>query len=470
MAKTSSMLLPDSQVAPRAERSGRWRKSIILAAISLGYFMVLMDGTIVNVSLPAISHDLGGGLVGLQWVVNAYTLVFASLLLSAGALADQFGAKRIFISGLVLFMLASGISSFSPSLEVLIIMRALLGVGAAAITSTTLVIITHEFSDPAERARAVGLYAAITGIAFASGPVFGGILVDTLGWHSIFLVNVPVALICIALTMFLVRETRRNEQKRLDPAGQFFAILMIATLTYVLIESQNLGWSSPLILIALGLAIVSTVAFLIIESRIDSPMLPLKLFANPIISAGMAAGLLINFGMAGILFVMSLFFQQGLGYSALIAGLAFLPLTLPITFNPILTSRLVNRFGARLPMITGFVLVMGGMLLQSVTDTNTSYIVIAIALILIGFGISQVLPSLITTIMTTASKEQAGIASGALNASRQLGAVLGVAILGLILNANSSFISGLHQSLLFTAGVQLLGLLVILFFVRMKRS
>lgn len=470
MAKVPSITLTDPETAPRSERTGRWTKFLLLAGLSLGYFMVLMDGTIVNVSLPAISHDLGGGLVGLQWVVNAYTLVFASLLLSAGALADQFGAKRLFISGLVIFLVASAISAIAPSLGVLIGMRALLGVGAAAITSTSLVIITHEFSGPVERARAIGLYAAITGVAFASGPVFGGILVDTLGWHSIFLVNVPVALICIALTVVLVHETRRNEQKRLDLAGQFSAILMIASLTFVLIESQTFGWGSPVILLTLGIAIASALVFLIVESLSRSPMLPLRLFAHPTIGAGMAVGLLINFLLAGILFVMSLFFQQGLRYSAMIAGLAFLPLTLPVTFNPLLTSRLVSRFGARVPMIMGFILAIVGVLLQSWVDTRTSYVVTCIALMLIGFGISQVLPSLITAVMASSSKEQAGIASGALSASRQLGAVLGVALLGLVLNGNRSFIAGLHQSLLVTCGVLLIGLLVVLFFIRPKKG
>lgn len=470
MANAPSLTPTNLQATPSPENMGRWTKPLMFIGLALGYFMVLMDGTIVNVSLPAINHDLGGGLQGLQWVVNAYTLVFASLLLTAGALADQFGAKRIFIGGLGVFLLASALSAFAPSLGTLIAWRALLGVGAAAITATSLVIVTHEFTDPAARARAIGTLAAISGVAFASGPVFGGILVETLGWHSIFLINIPVALICIVLSVILVHETQRNAQKRIDLAGQFTAILMIAALTFALIESQALGWGSPFILLMLGVAIVSALAFVIIEWRSSNPMLPLQIFTNSTIAAGTVVGLLINFALAGILFVMSLFFQQALGYSALIAGLAFLPLTLPITFNPLLTSRIVNRFGAKLPMMTGFLLVSLGILLQAWVDSKTSYAVIAIALMLIGFGISQVLPALITAVMSSAAKEQTGIASGALNSSRQLGAVLGVALLGLILNGNRSFITGMHQALLVTSGILLVGLLIVLFFINSKKA
>jgi len=465
VANASTITHTDLPAAPSPEKTGRWTRALLLMGLALGYFLVLLDATIVNVSLPAISHDLGGGLVGLQWVVNAYTLVFASLLLTAGALADQFGAKRIFLGGLVVFLVASGLSAFAPSLGVLIGLRALLGAGAAAIASTTLVIITHEFSEPAARARAIGMWAAITGVAFASGPVFGGILVDTLGWHSIFLINVPLALICIVLTVVLGHETQRNTQKRLDLAGQFTAMLAIAALTVALIEGRTFGWGSPFILLMVGVALVSAVAFLIIEARSSSPMLPLRIFTNVTLSAGIVVGLLINFGLAGILFVMSLFFQDGLGYPAIIAGLAFLPLTLPVTFNPLLTSRIVNRFGAKVPMVTGFVLVSSGVLLQSRVEAHTSYVVTAIALLLMGFGISQVLPSVITAVMSSTAREQAGIASGVLNTSRQLGAVLGVAVLGLILSGSGSFVANLHQALIVTAVVLLAGLLIVLLFV-----
>jgi len=470
VTKASSLTETDLQVVPQPEKTSNWAKSSLLSGLALGYFMVLLDATIVNVSLPAINHDLGGGLAGLQWVVNAYTLVFASLLLTAGALADQFGAKRIFLSGLIVFLVASAFSAIAPSLGVLIGLRALLGVGAAAIASTSLVIISHEFSDAGARARAIGTWAAITGVAFASGPVLGGILVQTLGWHSIFLINVPVALICIALTVVLVHETRRSVRKRLDLAGQLTAILAVATLTIALIESQSFGWGSPFILLMLGIALVSALVFLIVETRSSHPMLPLQLFTNPTLSAGVLVGLLINFGLAGILFVMSLFFQQRLGYTALIAGLAFLPLTLPVTFNPILTGRIVSRFGAKLPMVTGFILVISGVLLQTQVDAQTSYVVTAIALFLMGFGISQVLPSLITVVMSSTSREQAGIASGALNSSRQLGAVLGVAVLGLILSESGSFIANLHLALIVTSVVLLAGLLIVLLFVGRNKA
>lgn len=459
-----------SQTPVPQEKSNRWTKRLVLIGIGLGYFLVLLDGTIVNVSLPAIHHDLEGGLSGLQWVINAYTLVFASLLLTAGTLADQLGAKRIFLSGLIIFGVASACSAFAPSLGVLIGLRAFLGVGAAAIASTSLVIISHEFPDPVARARAIGAWGAITGIAFASGPVLGGILVDTFGWHSIFLMNVPVALLCLAFTAALVHETKRNAQRRIDLAGQGTAMLTIAALTFALIESQTFGWTSPWILLVLGVAVVSALAFLLIESRSSHPMLPLRLFSNSTLAAGVVAGMLINFVLAGILFLLPLFFQQVLGYSALTTGLAFLPLTLPVTCNPILTGLLVVRFGAKLPIMTGFSLVLLGVFLQAQANVHTPYVVMALALLLMGCGISQVLPALISAVMSSLGREQAGIASGMLNSSRQVGAVLGVAVLGVILNTDQPLSSGYHWALLVTCGVVVLGLLVTVCFIRARNT
>src|SRR5258707_5283079 len=303
--------------------------------------MVLLDTTIVNVALPAIGHDLGGGLAGLQWVINAYILVFASLLLGAGVLAEQFGAKRMFLSGLVTFGLISLLSAFVPSLYLLVVLRALLAIGGAFLTPASMALITHNYPEPKQRARATGIWASITVIGMAAGPLVGGLLVDTVGWRWIFLINIPIALISLALCARLVSETPLRPHQSFDIGGQLTSILAVATLTYALIEGSQLGWASPLILGAFAASLVLGVAFVLIEARSAAPMLPLRLFQNATISSLMYFGLVINFVLAGMLFLLSLYFQQVRGYSAFVSGLAFLPLGIPMILNATLTGRIV---------------------------------------------------------------------------------------------------------------------------------
>jgi MFS transporter, DHA2 family, methylenomycin A resistance protein len=442
------------------------QKTLLLVGIALGYFMVLLDTTIVNVAGPAISHDLGGGLTGLQWVINAYTLVFASLLLGAGALSDQFGAKRVFLTGLVIFLVGSALSTATPSLAVLIGLRAILGIGGSMLLSASLTLISHAFPDPIQRVRATSMWGSITGLALVAGPVAGGILVDTLGWRGIFLINVPIALISLVITMRLMSETPRQSRRGFDLAGQLTSMLTVAALTFALIEGGRESWQSPLVLGSLGITLVSLLIFLVVETRSSAPMLPLRLFANANISIGMIAGLLINFGFSGILFVLSLFFQQARGYSALLTGLAFLPLTVVIPFSAPLVGRIINRIGTKVPMTIGFLLVGSGILLQAWVDIHTSYVVTLVGLLLMGLGLPLTIVSLLTLVMSNAPKELAGTASGALNASRQLGAVIGVAVLGAILSGYSPFVSGQHVALIVTGLLMLCGSLLVLTFVR----
>jgi DHA2 family methylenomycin A resistance protein-like MFS transporter len=432
----------------RTNSTGKPAKALLLLGISLGYFMVLLDTTVLSVALPAIRADFGGGIAGLQWVVNAYTIVFAGLLLSMGSFADKLGAKRVYIGGLSIFLAASAISVAVPSLGALIGLRAILGIGGAALMPASLTLLAHAYPEPAERARALGFWAAITGAAMAAGPVVGGLLVDSLGWRSIFLLNVPLAVISLIMTSLLVSETNRKAQQSFDLAGQITVIAAIAAFSFALMEGGTYGWNSPVIFAAFSLALLSAILFLIVESKGKTPLLPLRLFRNATVSAGMLAGMAINIGLSGILFVLPLFFQQTRGLSAHIAGLALLPMTIPMAFNPILTGRIVGRIGARIPMTVGFSLGALGTLLQVWTDVNTSYALTLIGLLLIGFGVSFTLPSLMAVVISSVPKEQTGAASGALNSSRQLGATLGVAILGSILSGSESFIAGMHSSLI----------------------
>ncbi|MFJ8309630.1 MULTISPECIES: MFS transporter [unclassified Streptomyces] len=422
--------------------AGIRRKGLLLLGLSLGYFMVLLDTSVVNVALPAIRDDIGGGLSGLQWVVNGYTLTFAALLLTMGALSDRFGARRVFLAGTWAFLVASGLTAAAPDLGVLIGMRGVLGIAGAALLPASMAVIATACTDPAERARALGSWAAITGVALAAGPVVGGVLTDTLGWRFIFVINVPVALLSVFLTRAFAPQVPRNPDRAIDLPGQLLAVLALAGLTFGVIQSEPEGWTSAPVLIALAVGVAAAIGFLAVERRepgVRGPMLPLKLFRNSAFSVGLLNGLLVNFGLSGVLFVMSLHFQQGLGYTAMAAGLAFLPLTLPTAFNPICTGRLVARKGPRVPSILGFSLMTLGALIQLlfVGDVGAGqYALTAVGLLVFGFGVSFAIPSLVTTLVSAVPKEQAGIASGALNSARQTGAVVGVAVLGSFLQAS----------------------------------
>ncbi|WP_240941621.1 MFS transporter [Paenibacillus sp. HB172176] len=449
-------------------KAGKLSKIILLIGISLGYFMVLLDMTVVSVALPDIRTDLGGGLSGLQWVVNAYTIVFAGLMLSMGTIADRFGAKRIFLSGLVIFLAASAVSAASGSLGELVAWRAILGIGGAALLPASLTLIVHAFPDSAERARAMGIWAAVTGIAMAAGPVVGGVLVDSFGWRSIFLLNIPIAILSLIITSRFIAEAPRNPGRKLDLAGQTLAIGAIVFMSYGLMEGESERWGSGPIAAAFGLAALCVVLFVIVEFRVKSPLLPLRLFRNYTISAGLLAGMLINIGLSGSLFILPLFFQQLRGLSAHAAGLALLPMMIPMAFNPILTGRIVGRIGARMPMTAGFALAALGALLLLRLDVESGYAVTSIGLLLLGFGVSFTIPSLMAAVMGSAPKEQSGAVSGALNASRQLGATLGVAILGSIISGSGSFVAGMHVSLLVTTIILVCGSLLSFAFVGRK--
>ncbi|MGQ7885872.1 MFS transporter [Paenibacillus sp. WC2504] len=449
--------------------TGKLAKTLLLLGLSLGYFMVLLDITVVSVALPAIRTELGGGISGLQWVVNAYTIVFAGLLLSMGSLADKLGAKRVYAGGLALFLGASVLAAFVSSLGMLIGLRAILGIGGAALMPASLSLLVHAYPEAAERARAIGIWAAVTGAAMAAGPVIGGLLVDSFGWRSIFLLNVPLAVISLILTFLLVRETDRRAQRSFDMGGQMTAIVAIAALSFGLMEGDTYGWQSPTIIVAFGVALLSVILFLIFEVKGESPLLPLSLFKHATVSAGMIAGMAINIGLSGILFILPVFFQQVRGLSAHITGLLLLPMMIPLAFNPILTGRIVGKIGARIPMTVGFSLGAVGTLLQVWTEVNTSYVITMIGLLFIGFGVSFTIPSLMAAVISSVSKEQTGAVSGALNASRQIGATLGVAILGSVLSSSASFIDGMHLSFIVTTVILFGGSALSILFIDRKK-
>ncbi|MGW5740749.1 MFS transporter [Amycolatopsis sp. NPDC003861] len=409
----------------------------LLTGLSLGYFLVMLDTTIVTVALPALSPSLPAQ----QWISNGYTLTFAAFLLTAGAWSDRFGARRVFFLGLTSFAALSGLSALSVSAPMLIALRALLGVAGALLVPSSLSLIAVANPAPSARAKAMGVWAAVSGTGLVAGPVLGGVLTEAFGWRAIFLVNVPVALIALALSRSAPSTPARPG--RFDVVSQVSAVVALSTLTYALIERS---WG------ALVLAVAAAAVF-VRSQRHPEAMLPARLFRVRAFPLGLAAGAIVNFGLSGVLFVLSLYFQKTRGYPPSTTGLAFLPLTIPTAFNPIFTGRLVARSGPRIPAVSGFALMSGGALLQAGT---TSAALSVVALALLGFGVSLAIPSLLAMVVTAAPPELTGIAGGALNASRQAGAALGVAILGALSDATTTSIA------LFTAaGVLLAGALAV---------
>ncbi len=435
---------------------------VALIAICLGYFMTILDTTIVTVALPNLGHELGVTVTGLQWAVDGYALVFASLLLSAGALGDRLGSRQVFLAGLLLFTIASGLCGLAPTIWALVASRVIQGVGAALLVPTSLALLRYTFDDAASRARAVGIWGGIAGLGAAGGPVLGGVLVAAFGWRSVFLVNIPIGILGALLTLRFVVRVPRLPQRGLDLPAQLTAVLALGLLTVAAIQGAAWGWGSPLVLGSLGVAVLATIVFLAIERRSPTPMLPLGLFRTPTFSAGTAVGFLINFGFYGQLFLLSLFFQQVRGFSPLLTGFALLPESGMASVASALSGRLTGRLGPRPSMVLGLALGGAGLLSLALVGTGTAYLILVPMLAAVGFGMAFTMPAATTAVVDAAPAERAGIASGVINASRQLGGVLGVALLGGLVNQHGFFVPGMHVALAIAGGAFLFGCLVTL--------
>jgi MFS transporter, DHA2 family, methylenomycin A resistance protein len=422
---------------------------LALVVICLGYFMVIVDTTVVNVALPAIGRELHSGVTGLQWVVDAYTLSFAGLLLTGGALAERLCARRVFGGGLVLFAVASAACGLAPRLEVLVAARLVQGVGAALLVPSSLVLLQAAYPTREGRARALGVWGAIAGIGAAGGPIVGGLLVTAWSWRGVFFLNLPFAGAAMALTGRLVpTEPRRRS---VDLPGQFLGIAGLGLLTWSLVRAGLAGLASPLVLAGFGLSVIAWASFAMAEHRAGDPMLPLGLFARPSFRAGSVVGLLINLGFYGQLFLMSLYLQDDRGYSALAAGLALLPEAGLLIVASTLSGRIMARTGPRLPMLTGLLLGGAGLLGLIVAGVTTSYPFLIIPMAAAGFGMALTMPAATAAVIEAAPADRGGIASGVVNAARQAGGVLGVALLGSMVHQRAAFIPGLHLGLVIAA-------------------
>jgi DHA2 family methylenomycin A resistance protein-like MFS transporter len=443
-------------------------KPLTLAAMSLGFVVVQLDVTIVNVALPHIGSSLGAGVAGLQWVVNAYTLVFAAAILTAGALGDRFGAKRCFILGFVIFTLASLGCALAPNLPALVSARAIQGLGAAILVPCSLALLNHAFRDEHERTKAIGIWAAGASAALAAGPVVGGGLIASIGWRSIFFVNLPLGAVGIWLTSRYAEESTQTRGRSLDLAGQFIGIFALADLAAAMIEGGAVGWTHPLILIAFLLFVLAAVAFVFVEIKSPAPMLPLSLFKNRTFTAATLIGLLMNIAFYGLIFMFSLYFQQVKHYTPLATGMAFLPMTVVVLLANLSAGPIATRFGLRAPIVIGQALLAIGCFTLIGIGQSTSYRALGMQLLAMGAGVGLTVPPMTSALLGTVGAKLSGVASGVLNASRQAGSVIGVALFGSFIERHHPFIPGIRIALMISVGVLLAGCLAA-FLIRPER-
>ena len=420
-------------------------KVITLGAMCLALFMTNFEGTAMDVALPQMQKNLGANVTGLQWILNAYLLPVASLILASGKLGDIFGRRRIFLLGLTLFTIASTICGFAPNLELLIAGRVLQGIGAAAVIPLSLTIVTATFPDLKERTKAIGIWSAVSALAMVAGPGLGGLLVDVLGWQSIFLSNVPLGVMTLILTSRGVKEDRDLPKQQLDVPGLVLSITAIASLTYVLTQGSNGTWLSPPMIGLLIMAGLSFLGFWLVESRSSHPIIPLSLLRNQTFAAIISTQTLVFFASGGMFFILSLFLQQVQGYSAATTGLCFLPMNGAIILAAFTSGWVAARFGWRFPIISGLVMASIAILSLTHTHVDTKYEEILWYLVLSGFGAGLTIAPLATAGMNSVLPDQEGIASAVSSMSIQFGGILGIAIQGTILSQRLSF--KLRQSL-----------------------
>jgi MFS transporter, DHA2 family, methylenomycin A resistance protein len=446
----------NSRHAPKSAPSNL-STSLTLAAMSLGYGVVQLDVTIVNTALNSIGSSLGGGVSELQWVVSAYTIAFAAFILTAGALGDRIGAKRIFIAGFAIFTAASVACALSPNATMLIAARAVQGLGAAILVPNSLALLSHAYPDDRARGRAVGIWAAGASLALTAGPLVGGGLIALVGWRSIFLVNLPIGLTGLWLSWRYASETTRSPQREIDLPGQLAAIAALGCLAGAIIEGGTLGWSHPFVLSGFAAAVVLAVLFVWQERRAPQPMLPLSLFRHRMFALTALVGLFVNVAFYGLIFVFSLYFQRVNGWSPFATGLAFVPMMGAVLPVNLVASRVAERIGAPATIALGAALSASGCLALLGIGQGTSYWAICAQLIVIGGGLGLLVPPLTSTLLGSVEKSRSGIAAGVLNATRQTGSVLGVALFGSLAGQADALLAGAHASLVISAGLLLAG-------------
>jgi len=424
-----------------------------LGAMCFALFMIMLDNTVVNVALPSIQRDLGVSTSNLEWTVNAYTLTFAVLLVTGGRLGDIFGRRRWFLIGVVIFGASSLFIVFSQTASWLVIGRAAQGVGAAFMMPATLSIITNAF-PPQERGKAIGTWAGVSAMALAIGPVVGGFLVENVSWQSIFLINVPIAVIAVGVTLWATKESRdETAARKVDVAGVLALSAGLGALVLGLVEGNSWGWGSPQIIALFVVAVAGLVGFVLIEQRVQAPMLDFAYFRSRSFLGANIVAFIVSFAMLAMFFFIALYMQNVRGYSPLEAGVRFLPSTVVIIFMGPIAGRLADKVGPRPLMSLGLVIVSASLFIQSFLAPDTSYAYLALGFALMGTGMGLVMSPMSTAAMNAVDHTKAGAASGVLSMSRMVGGTFGVAVMGALITTLGR--SHLQDSLPAASGSQI---------------
>ncbi len=433
-------------------RRGNASSGFTLTAAVLGFLVITLDAVVVNVALPVMRRELGGGIAGLQWVVDGYTLMFAAVLLSAGALTDRIGARRAFAAGLTVFVAASAACGLAPSLAALVTARFAQGAAAAVMMPSSMALIGQAYADRARRARAVAVWAMGGAVASSSGPVVGGLL-TLVSWRLIFFINLPAGAVALAL----LARTRRSPHRAVpfDWVGQVTAILAMGGLIYGAIEAGTAGLAAPRVLAAFAVAVLALAVFFAAQARGAHPMVPLDLFRSRTVTVAVVVGFAFIVGYYGLPFVMSLYLQQLRGLSPFTTGAAFLPMMLIGAVLTPFSARIAERLGARLVITAGLALMTAGLAIVALVPSATPVWALAALMVLVGLAGPLVMPPVTAVLLNGVPGYRAGTASGVFNTSRQVGGALSVAVFGALLAGPAGFLAGLRTSLLLAAGVAL---------------
>jgi EmrB/QacA subfamily drug resistance transporter len=425
-------------VAATTPEIPRKRRLLILAICCSSLLLVGLDTTIVNVALPAIHRSLHASLSGMQWIIDAYTLVIASLLMLSGSTADRIGRRRVFELGLLLFTLGSALCAAAPSLGVLVAARVVQAIGGSMLNPVAMSIVRNVFTDPRERAQAIGLWGAMIGVAMGLGPVLGGALVDTVGWRYVFLVNVPIGLGAVVLAARYVPESRADHARRIDPVGQVLVIVGLASLTYAIIEGQAHGWGSAEILTLFVVSIVSIVTLVGYELRRREPLIDVRFFRSAPFSGASITAVCAFGAFGGFLFLNTLYLQDVRHYSAFHAGLCTLPIAAITFVGAPLTGRFMARHGTRAPLLAAAVAFIASPLLLVGLAVHTSLLLLIASYILMGLAMAMVNAPITNTAVSGMPSAQAGVAAAVASTSRQVGATMGIAVIGAVVGASSA--------------------------------
>jgi EmrB/QacA subfamily drug resistance transporter len=436
----------------------RRRRLLVLAVCCSSLFIVGLDATIVNIALPSIQRDLHASVSGLQWTVDAYTLVVASFLMLAGSTGDRIGRRRTFQVGLATFTVGSALCSLAPGLGWLVVFRMLQAVGGSMLNPVAMSIIANTFTDARERARAIGIWGAVFGVSMALGPVIGGVLVATVGWRGIFWVNIPVGIAAIVLTAIVVPESRAEHPRRLDPVGQVLIIVMLASLTYAIIEGPRQGWGSPAILGLFAVSAIAAAGLVRYEPRRAEPLLDLRFFRSAPFSGAVVIAISAFASLGGFLFLNTLYLQDVRQLSALDAGLYTLPMAAMTVLLAPISGRITGNRGPRIPLVVAGVMMTAGALLLSGATAATSVVWLLLAYLAFGVGNGMVNPPISNTAVSGMPRAQAGVAAAVASTSRQVGGSLGVALAGSAVTSalhgplHTGFVQASHAGWLITAG------------------